>query len=354
MATTMAVTDARSGTDRLTSREQLAGVFLGGWMVVGLFLDGWAHDNNRPETFFTPWHGVLYSGFFATAAAALAVARWSRRPGRAWWAGVPEGHIVTLAGLGAFFVGAVGDLVWHEVLGIEVGVEALLSPTHLVLLVGGLLALSAPLRMAWSVSEETPPSLIAFLPVVLSLALLTALVGFFLLYLSPWVNDAAGTAFNRAPGAQHDHPSSAPGELRQLLGLASILMTTVVLIVPYHVLHRRWRPPPGSVVVLFTVVVALFVGLNEFRQPSMLLCGVTGGALAELASRRLPTWLAGAVAIVALWMSYFALYQVAGTGVAWTAELWTGAAFLSGLIAAGVGLLTVAVPTPPAPLVTVR
>src|SRR5215207_2532334 len=39
------------------------------WFIAGLFLDGWAHNNlaSTLETFFTPWHGVLYSGFFAVA-----------------------------------------------------------------------------------------------------------------------------------------------------------------------------------------------------------------------------------------------------------------------------------------------
>ena len=41
----------------------LAGLFAG-----GLFLDGWAHTHGRVDaTFFTPWHGVLYSAFLALA-----------------------------------------------------------------------------------------------------------------------------------------------------------------------------------------------------------------------------------------------------------------------------------------------
>ena len=38
-------------------------VGLGTWLVLGVFVDGWAHFN-RPglETFFTPWYAVLYSG----------------------------------------------------------------------------------------------------------------------------------------------------------------------------------------------------------------------------------------------------------------------------------------------------
>ena len=83
---------ARDADNHLTARDQAIGVALGMWMIVGLFLDGWAHDNNRPETFFTPWHGVLYSGFAVAATAALVVARRSRRPDEPWWAAGPRGH----------------------------------------------------------------------------------------------------------------------------------------------------------------------------------------------------------------------------------------------------------------------
>jgi hypothetical protein len=40
------------------------------WLFAGLYLDGWAH-NNIPDTinsFFTPWHAVLYSGYAVSAA----------------------------------------------------------------------------------------------------------------------------------------------------------------------------------------------------------------------------------------------------------------------------------------------
>src|SRR5215467_14227459 len=38
------------------------------WGIGGLFLDGWAHTNvPQLETFFTPWHAVLYSGYLAVA-----------------------------------------------------------------------------------------------------------------------------------------------------------------------------------------------------------------------------------------------------------------------------------------------
>lgn len=330
----------RTPVDRpsLTRRDRILAVVFGLWMVIGLFLDGWAHDNSKPESFFTPWHGVLYAGFTAAASAALLVALRSRTAGRPWQETLPAGHGLTLVALAAFGVGAVGDLIWHETLGIEVGVEALLSPTHLLLLAGGLVALSAPFRAAWA-SDDLAPDLRTFAPTVLALALLTALVGFFLLYLSPFINEAAGTRFARLSGATHEHPSNEVGELQQLLGIASILMTSVLLAVPAHLMLRRWRPPSGAFTVLFGVVTFLFVGLNEFSQPSLILAGVAAGAVTDVLTDRAAPPVTIAAGVTVMWLAYFGLYQLAEGGVAWTAELWMGTTVLAGLLAAGIGLL---------------
>ena len=323
----------------LTRRDRVAGAAFGFWMIVGLFLDGWAHDNNKPESFFTPWHAVLYSGFAAAAVAALAIVRRHHRPGEAWSAHLPKGHGLTLAALGLFAIGAVGDLVWHEVFGVEVTLEALLSPTHLVLLAGGLVALSAPVRSAWGESGTADPTLRQFLPTVSSIALLTALIGFFLLYLSPFVNDAGGTRFDRAPGMSHDHPSHSVAELQQVLGIASILLTTVLVVAPVYLVLARWRPPSGTFTVFFSVVILLFVGLDEFAAPWLVVSGLAAGIVTDAVARRWPAWATGTAAIASLWTAYFAVYQLTEGGVAWSAPVWAGATFLAALIAAGIGLV---------------
>lgn len=329
----------------LGRRDQTVASLFGLWMVVGLFLDGWAHDNQKPETFFTPWHGVLYSGFATAAAFALHRVYVRRQPGQDWRTAIPAGHGLTLAALVLFAGGAVGDLLWHETLGIEVGIEALLSPTHLVLLAAGIVALSAPVRAAWREPVLSPESLRAFLPVALSATLLLALVSFFLLYLSPFSNDAAGAAFDRFRGQVHDHPSSDPAELQQLLGVASILMTSVLAAAPIALLARRWHTPPGTFTLLFGLWVALLAGVAEFAQVSVMLVGIACGALADALLRRrfaLPI-VCGATAAV-LWLGYFAGYAVEEGAVAWSAEVWSGTAFLATLLAAGVGFL--ATPSP--------
>ena len=330
----------------LSARDQLLSSLLGLWMIIGLFLDGWAHDNQKPESFFTPWHGVLYSGFSAAAVFAVHRAIRSRVPARSWRETLPAGHGLTMAALAVFGIAAFGDLVWHEVLGIEVGLEALLSPTHLLLMASGLVALSAPIRAGWA-TADTSPSFTAFLPVALATSLLTALVAFFLSFFSPFSNDAGGTKFTRIPGQVHDHPSADPKELQQLVGVASILLMSVVLAGAIAFLLRRWRVPAGTLMLLFGLLVTLFAGTDEFAQPLVLLAGPIAGGIGDLlVRRRVPAAGVSGAAVATLWLSYFGLYALDAGSVAWAVEIWAGSVFLGALLAAGIGLLVTPLPQP--------
>jgi hypothetical protein len=337
-------------TPKLTRREETIGTLFGVWIVVGLFLDGWAHENQKPETFFTPWHGVLYSGFTAASAYATYLVLRRHKPGTSWSDAVPAGHGITLAALVTFGIAAVGDFVWHEIFGIELGVEALLSPTHLLLMTSAMVALSAPIRSAWISGEDSPPFR-EFVPVALSMALLTSLLMFFLVYLSPFSINAAGTAFERVPGQIGEHPSQNLGEIQQLLGVASILMTSVVLAIATSALLRRWKTPPGTFLLLYGFVVVLLVAISEFEQPAVLLAGFAAGATADFLSqhRHSPALISAAAAAV-LWLGYFGFYTLHEGSTAWSAELWSGSVFLASLLAGMVGLLVTDFSTSTRPL----
>lgn len=95
----------------------------GQWLVVGLFVDGWAHNNDKPESFFTPWHGLLYSGFVATAAWMTWLVACGVRRGAAVGDAVPLGYGPGLVGVAVFALGGVVDAVWHQVFGFEVDLE---------------------------------------------------------------------------------------------------------------------------------------------------------------------------------------------------------------------------------------
>jgi hypothetical protein len=68
---------------RTDSRRDLVTELLGLWLLLAVFLDGWAHLHLPGlETFFTPWHAALYSGMLATAAWTGAVIWRNRAPGQ--------------------------------------------------------------------------------------------------------------------------------------------------------------------------------------------------------------------------------------------------------------------------------
>lgn len=334
-----------SGAARLGPGEHATAVLFGLWMVVGLFLDGWAHDSNRPESFFTPWHAVLYSGFAAAAFHAVLVVNRRRPTAASLRAAIPSGHRLTLGGVAIFAVAAAGDLVWHEAFGVEVGVEALLSPTHLLLFVSGALALSGPLRDAWAHSEPAQ-ALRSFLPVVFSAALLAAVSAFFLVYVSPISNDAGAAGFDRLAEGVHDHPSTDPRELLQLLGVASILMTTVILTVPLRLLSARWRPPVGTFAILDAVVITLISGLDGFEHWSFIPVAALAGFVADLMLTRRGTTAAAATSTAVLWLGYFATFELTEGDVRWTAELWMGSVVMAVVVAAASAARFATTPVP--------
>lgn len=55
--------------------------------------------------------------------------------------------------MSVFGLGGVLDLLWHTAFGVEQGIDALLSPSHLTLFVGGMLLLTAPVRGAWTAPD---------------------------------------------------------------------------------------------------------------------------------------------------------------------------------------------------------
>ena len=138
------------------------------WFIGGIYLDGWAH-NNIPslESFFTPWHAVLYSGFFVSAACLIGKVVLNRRKTKTWSEAIPFGYRHSVLGVFIFLLSGMGDLVWHQVFGIEKSTEALLSPTHVCLAIGAFLIFSGPF-VAGAMRAKTKQMSVT-LPMLLSL-----------------------------------------------------------------------------------------------------------------------------------------------------------------------------------------
>ena len=311
-------------------RRQAITVAAGAWLVLGIFIDGWAHFT-RPglETFFTPWHAVLYSG-------AAALFGWLLLP----TAGVgTRDRVWAMAAAAIFTAGGLGDLLWHGIFGIETGLSALVSPTHLLLLLGGLIGVTAPVRER---RDQPPSGFRATVPVLGAVTLAAALAGFFLLYVSPFATDAPTLALSAIPeGAPGHEEAEAPA----VTGLAGYLVTTVLVVLPLLVLGVRRLLPFGAVTALVTTIALLSSGVAEFDQPAAPAAALVAGLVADSIVRAgrvlgesAQVLLIGAVVPFTLWPAQLGALALT-TGVRWPAELVVGVVVLSVMLGTALGLV---------------
>ena len=339
--------------------QDLVTVLLATWLVVGVFVDGWAHNNLASlETFFTPWHALFYSGFLATALWVLRVVtrHLNARPaGQPWTAAVPAGYGLGLAGLVVFAVGGAADTVWHTLLGVEVSIPALLSPPHLTLLAGASLVVTSPLRAAWA-RPGTAPGFRRLLPALLSLTLLTCQAAFFFQYVSPWEYVYVTSGYDNrvlyleSLGVDYDFRV-----VGQILGIMGILFTGLLLLAPLLYLLRRWRLPFGAATLLVTLVAALSSAILEFEFPELVAAALAGGLLADLLIARLRPGpepgrrgafvITAALVPVAIWGSHMLAAGLV-RGMGWPAELSFGVVAMASLCGLVLGLLMAPVDSP--------
>jgi hypothetical protein len=303
-------------------RDEAAYMFCGLWMIVGLYVDGWSHQANKPETFFTPWHLLLYSGF----GAAVVYSGWMGvRDARRGIKPVVGDDRLTTLGVVVFGIGAGGDFLWHTLIGIEVDLEGLISPTHLSLMIGGLLMVTLPVRSALAHDDEVAP-----LPVVASIGLALGVAAFFLMYLMPW---------DAAYAYEHAYTEgSRTADFHAVVGMATVIVTTAMFLGSTLWAARRWRLPVGAATATYSAVAFGVAALNGFDVRLSILAGTAAGIVVDalLANRR-PLPIIGLVGGFTLFAAFFGLHHIEH-GVAWGPSLWVGAIVFAALTGYGIGL----------------
>ncbi len=315
----------------------LSAVFVG-----GLFLDGWAHNHGKvDQSFFTPWHAFFYGGFVLTAGVLVGVVLLNRSRGYSLTAAIPGGYRTSLAGLFVFAAGGVGDLAWHTAFGIEEDVEALFSPTHLMLGIGIALIVTGPLRAAWNARGRAAnwPNLG---PALLSASLLISTFTFFMLFSHPVTQVVAGRF--------HRHFNNDVGVVAGMLGLiviAGLLMGPVLLLL------RRWQLPLGSLTLIWGLNTLAMTIIDYEEQQQLWMGGamLVGAILCDLLLFRLrpntdrsgPLRIFAFIAPILLFGAYF-IALMATEGTLWSIHLWSGSIFLTGIA----GLLLSYLIAPPA------
>lgn len=156
------------------------------WILVGLYLDGYHHSHGKGvETFFTPWHAVLYSGLVAACVVLLA---YSKRVGP-----LPPAYLASMFAVVTFGLAGVADLFWHLAFGFERSAQILVSPPHLLLFGSGVVIVSGPLRR--HIAHPSGPSFVATWSATLTLAGLA----FAWQYTSPFAILPTADAWNSYP-----------------------------------------------------------------------------------------------------------------------------------------------------------
>jgi hypothetical protein len=295
------------------------------WFMAGTYMDAWAHARNWVDTFFTPWHGILYAGMAALLMLTVAVLGIRKLSGYAWNEVVPRGYGWAMVGITMILFTGPADLTWHTLFGIEKGVEALLSPSHLTAMVAATLILTGPLRSAWITPNKKTLTWRQDAALLCSLALIVL----FEQIPAGFTNIFADYSVTAKP-------------LNQIT-LSNVIIQTIFLIGFLTVITHRFKLPKGGVVFVFGLpMVSNIILFNTETSGKELLIGFLVGAivltwlvgetLVQLYySRKIGVRLLAIVLPVLLYASFFLAQAIAGQ-ISWTVHVWTGLIFVAGLI----------------------
>lgn len=330
-----------------TVAEDVITLAAGVWLLTGTFVDGWAHNNLRDlETFFTPWHGILYSGF-AACALWIAALTWRRHaPGARWTQAIPAGYGAAAAGVVLFLASGVADLAWHSVFGIEQSVKALFSPSHLGLATGGFLILGAPFSAAWNSPERSWPRL---MPAFVSAMLSGMVAAFILQEFAVFTRHGLIQTYIGAGGIQ---PTvTIPTSSSIMVSLASFFVSSAALLVPVLLLSLRWRlhpAVPAAMVLVPSVALQLMVAMRDaWLVPVALvgsvLVGVVWAVVRPAPDRPARLMAAVGLAPVVFWAPYFAGVALHDGALSFSPEIWGGTLAWTGLEMLALAALTLKV-----------
>ncbi len=308
------------------------------WIFVGgLYVDGWSHQYlfDQIDTFFNPWHAVLYGGYALTTITLLAWTQLRRVSGESFRDAIAPGHGASLAGACIFLLGGIADMEWHILFGFEKGIEGLISPSHLVLALGMILMLSGNIRHWFAVSaREQQLTLWKSLPLLVGMLTVLAQLTFLSQY-------ARYTDFN-ASGALPADPTFIL--CTQSISFLGILLFSVMISGIFAFVLRRVSLPYGSVTFVLVLQV-LMLGIMRFGSEHVLAAfgaGIIGDLLLYGGSprRSVRGLLVFCAVVPAVFYTGIFLTLHADAGLWWSLHLWSGVPFLAGAAGLFAGLLS--------------
>ncbi|MCH7744877.1 MAG: PD40 domain-containing protein [Chloroflexi bacterium] len=168
-------------------------VGLASWVIAGIFLVGRAYNRvPAPDSLFSPWHLILYSGIAANVIGVYASLAVSYFRTRDWRQALSTSYKLYSLGLAIILVGGLVGLAWQQFFGIGKSIRSLPSPAHLALAFGSVLIMIGPLYSAWQqTAGKLTRSWARMLPVLLSLTYAFSIITFFAQFAHPLVEPLA-------------------------------------------------------------------------------------------------------------------------------------------------------------------
>lgn len=330
----------------------------GVWTMAGLYYDGWTHRHVPGlESFFTESHALLYTGILALGLVLGVAAAQKIRAGHSWRRALPVGYHLSALGVLLLFVGGPADMGWHLLFGIEEDLQALVSPTHLLLALGGGLVTTGQIwSLGMRLRAAQRPRWSLHGPHVIAVALLLSILTFFTQFAHPVVTPLAGSAYPARHTGTHDlsasgmihrsgeypHHHEAIGQSgfpnrhgldaeltpSDSLGVAAILLQGIWLAGASILLVRQKPLPFGALTFLMTInigAMAVLEGGYRFlfgaAATGMVLDFWLRGRTTDVDSRiirTVPALLPGV-----FFATYFLTLHLS-EGLGWPANLWLG------------------------------
>ncbi|GAC1648337.1 MAG: hypothetical protein NVS4B12_16650 [Ktedonobacteraceae bacterium] len=294
------------------------------WLTTGGYLDAWAHNHFALDTFFTPWHGVLYLGFLVVAMVLFGSVVYNHAKGASWHNAIPAGYELSVLGVCGFAIGGVADMFWHILFGIEKNIDAQLSPTHLLLMICWGLIAAGPFRAAWRRSAETTErNWVKQLTLPVSLLLLLSVFSLIAQTAHPFTF-LAPTVVSKAQ------------ETEQSFAVLGIVFQSMILMMLILLAVRRWHMPTGS----FTLVLTLNALALSFMHGTYIVIPIAAiaGCIIDVvyhflqpSVRRVDAFrlFAGVVPLIIYTVYFLALWIT--MGIVWSIHLSVGSVFVSGI-----------------------
>jgi len=294
------------------------------WLMTGGYLDAWAHNHFALDSFFTPWHGVLYSGFLVVAIVLIATIVLNHAKGATWQQAVPAGYELSVLGVCGFAIGGVADMFWHILFGIEKNIDAQLSPTHLLLMICWGLIAAGPFRAAWrrSMGPEQR-NWLTQLTLPISLLLLLSVFSLITQTAHPFTSLAPATI-------------SKSQETEQSLAVLGIVFQSMILIMLILLAVRRWRMPVGSFTLVLTLnAVALSFMHNTYIViPIAAIAGVIIDVVYHFlqpSTERIDQFRLFAATVPLIIFTVYFLVLWVTMGIVWSVHLSVGSIIVSGI-----------------------